>query len=103
MSAVSGSNVDNMETCPLPSEAWLDSLKLFGCRMHLVQDVDALPPGVEAVHPEPMEDRRQAKKVTDGVGVWKVEGEKIKRRVHDWRPFEIGLITLVAESDYISC
>ena len=69
MSAVSGSNVDNMETCPLPSEAWLDSLKLFGCRMHLVQDVDALPPGVEAVHPEPMEDRRQAKKVTDGVGV----------------------------------
>jgi hypothetical protein len=77
MSAVSGSNVDNMETCPLPSEAWLDSLKLFGCRMHLVQDVDALPPGVEAVHPEPMEDRRQAKKVTDGGGVWKVEGEKI--------------------------
>ena len=38
---------------------------------------NALPPGVEAVHPEPMEDRRQAKKVTDGVGVWKVEGEKI--------------------------
>ena len=69
MSAVPGSNVDNMETCPMPAEAWLDSLEWFRCRMNLVQDVDVLPPGVEAVHPHSMDDRRQAKKVTGGAGV----------------------------------